>query len=180
VRSLGLYHNVTEQNWNWKAIWHGAAQQDDEGWTAEGAIPFKTLSFDPDVDTWGINFTRWLGRRNERFGWVSRNREQNPANFGRLVGLTGIEQGIGLDVVPGFRMGRRKDFGGHEESFVEPSFDAFYKVTPALTAALTVNADFSGTGVDARQVNLTRFQVEPYVSLLKRVPAQIRRRRPLH
>jgi hypothetical protein len=23
------------------------------------AIPFKTLSFDPDNDVWGINFARW-------------------------------------------------------------------------------------------------------------------------
>jgi len=35
----------------------------------------------------------------------------------------------------------------------------FYKPTPSLTAALTINTDFSGTSVDARQINLTRFSI---------------------
>jgi hypothetical protein len=160
VRSDALYTNVTEQNWDWSGIWRGAARRDDEGWTAEVAIPFKTLSFDPANETWGINFIRWLGRRNERFGWVSHNREQSPATSGRLVGLARIEQGLGLDVVPGIRVGETRHYGSAGgRSFLEPSVDLFYKVTPALTAALTLNTDFSGTTVDTRQINLTRFDL---------------------
>jgi hypothetical protein len=160
VRSQALYTDVTEQNWNWQAIWHGAAMRDDHGWTAEIAIPFKTLSFDTQNDTWGLNFTRWLGRRNERFGWVSHNREQNPANSGQITGLSGIEQGVGLDIVPSFRIGHAKDVAlDRTDSYFEPAVDIFYKVTPALTAALTVNTDFSGTSADTRQINLTRFDL---------------------
>lgn len=160
VRSQALYTNVTEQNWAWQAIWHGAAERDEQGWTAEVAIPFKTLSFSAENSTWGLNFTRWLGRRNERFGWVSHNREQNPANSGQITGLTGIEQGVGLDLVPGIRMGRIQDeVAAGSEDYFEPSIDIFYKVTPALTAALTINPDFSGTTADTRQINLTRFDL---------------------
>ncbi len=39
----------------------------------------------------------------------------------------------------------------------DPSLDVFYKLTPSLTTALTINTDFSATEVDDRQVNLTRF-----------------------
>ncbi|HUD96715.1 MAG TPA: sugar-binding protein [Woeseiaceae bacterium] len=160
VRNQALYTNVTEENWDWQAIWHGAAVRDAEGWTAEVAIPFKTLSFDSGNSTWGINFTRWLGRRNEQFGWVSHNRKQNPANSGRITGLTGIEQGVGLDLVPGFRLGRiRDDAADRSENYFEPAVDIFYKFTPALTGALTVNTDFSGTTADTRQINLTRFEL---------------------
>jgi hypothetical protein len=35
----------------------------------------------------------------------------------------------------------------------------FYKLTPSLTSALTINTDFSATEVDDRQVNLTRFSL---------------------
>lgn len=160
VRSQAIYTNATEQNWDWRGIWRGAARQDGEGWTAEMAIPFKTLSFDPANETWGINFTRWLGRRNERFGWVSHNREQHPAASGRLTGITGIEQGVGLDVVPGFRAGGSRDWpSGGSDTFAEPSLDVFYKITPALTAALTLNTAFAGTTADTRQLNLTRFDL---------------------
>ena len=42
---------------------------------------------------------------------------------------------------------------------VDPSFDAFYKVTPSVTASVTVNTDFGETEVDERQVNLSRFDL---------------------
>ncbi|MGH8864793.1 MAG: DUF5916 domain-containing protein, partial [Burkholderiales bacterium] len=159
-RSEGLYLDASRQNWDWDGIWDAAAHRDGEGWTAEVAIPFKSLSFDPAVDDWGINFTRWLGRRNEQFGWVSRNHEQTLAQTGQLSGLTGIRQGRGIDVIPGLRVGSTHDYVTDEtESVLEPSLDAFMKITPSMTAALTLNPDFAGTTADTRQINLTRFDL---------------------
>jgi len=75
-----------------------------------------------------------------------------------LNGVENIKQGMGLDVVPGFRATRAELHSLDEETRItEPSIDLFYKLTPAITAALTVNTDFSGTGADLRQINLTRF-----------------------
>ena len=158
VRNQAVFANVTDENWQWEGIWHGAAVRDDEGWIAEIEIPFKTLSFNPDNPTWGLNFVRYIGRKAEQIGWVSANRRQNPANSGALTGIKNIEQGVGLDVVPGLRMTRVEEHSlGESSSSTDPSVDLFYKVTPAITAALTVNTDFSGTGADQRQINLTRF-----------------------
>lgn len=158
VRNEGLYTDVTAENWAWQGIWNGAAEQDSEGWVAELEIPFKTLSFDPSNDTWGVNFMRWRGQAGEWYGWVSGNGSVNPAHAGKLQGLAGLEQGMGLDIVPGLRISESKDFTTSLSSTdVEPSIDVFYKLTTALTAALTVNTDFSGTGADARQINLSRF-----------------------
>jgi hypothetical protein len=72
--------------------------------------------------------------------------------------MSGAQTGAGLDVVPSARARQSKNFatGNTEESF-EPAIDVFYKVTPTLMASLTVNTDFSGTGADERQINLTRF-----------------------
>jgi len=158
VRNEGLYSDVTAENWAWQGIWNGAAEQDSEGWVAELEIPFKTLSFDPSNDTWGINFMRWRGQAGEWYGWVSGNSSVNPAFAGKLQGLAGLDQGLGLDIIPGLRISESKDFTTSLSSTdVEPSIDVFYKLTTALTAALTVNTDFSGTGADARQINLSRF-----------------------
>ena len=160
MRSEALYVDVNRQNWDWEGIWQGAARRDDAGWTAEVAIPFKSLSFDPELDHWGINFTRWLGRRNEQFGWVSHNRNQNLAATGALSGITGLRQGRGFDVIPGLRLGKSRQYlTGEEESVLEPSLDAFVKITPSMLAALTLNPDFAGTTADARQINLTRFDL---------------------
>lgn len=158
IRNQAVYANVTNENWQWSGIWHGEAVRDDKGWIAEVEIPFKTLSFNPNNQTWGLNFSRYIGRKAEQIGWVSANRRQNPANSGTLTGIKDIEQGLGLDVVPGFRATQAKRGTPTETSNnTEPSVDLFYKVTPAITAALTVNTDFSGTGADERRINLTRF-----------------------
>ena len=158
IRNQAVFANVTDENWQWDGIWHGQAQRDDKGWIAEIEIPFKTLSFNPDNQTWGLNFSRYIGRKGEQIGWVSANRRQNPANSGQLTGIDNIEQGVGLDVVPGLRSSQAQNHVLDETTnTTEPSLDLFYKVTPAITAALTINTDFSGTGADERQINLTRF-----------------------
>ncbi|MDA0679271.1 MAG: DUF5916 domain-containing protein [Proteobacteria bacterium] len=158
VRNQALYENVTKENWAWRGIWHGETKLDDQGWIAEVEVPFKTLSFDPANETWGLNFARYIGRKSEHIGWVSSNRAQNPSVSGEVGSLSGMEQGIGLDVVPSVRIGESKNFEvGTSSDSTEPAVDIFYKLTPALTAALTLNTDFSGSGVDERQINLTRF-----------------------
>lgn len=158
LRNQALYENVTRQNWSWQGIWHGEARLDDEGWVAEIEIPFKTLSFDPENDVWGLNVGRYIGRKTEQIGWTSQNRDMNPAAFGEMTGMSGAEKGIGLDVVPSARVNLSKDFEADVSSdSTEAAIDVFYKLTSSLTAALTVNTDFSGTSADARQINLTRF-----------------------
>ena len=158
LRNQALYENVTSQNWSWQGIWHGESRIDEYGWVAEIEIPFKTISFDPSNDVWGLNVGRYIGRKTEQIGWTSQNRDMNPASFGEMTGIKGAEQGVGLDVVPSARASQKKNFDLDVSSdAVEPAIDVFYKLTPSLTAALTINTDFSGTSADARQINLTRF-----------------------
>ena len=160
VRVEALYLDINKQQWNWKGIWETAGTQDDQGWSTEVAIPFKSLSFDPQNDAWGINFRRQIARNNENVGWVSRNRTMNPSVTGVAMGLRGLDQGLGLDIVPSVSAVGEKDFSASAtESNVEPSLDLFYKVTPALNGALTINTDFSATEVDDRQVDLSRFSL---------------------
>jgi hypothetical protein len=168
LRQEGLFQNISEEQWDWEGIWYAASTIDEQGWVTEIAIPFKTLSFDPTNDTWGINFRRAIARRDERTGWVSRNRNSDPSTSGTVVGLTGLEQGLGLDLVPSASFRSRRTLRSDDpatpaveadatDDDFDPSFDLFYKITPSLTGALTVNTDFSATDVDDRQINLTRF-----------------------
>ncbi|HEX7236068.1 MAG TPA: sugar-binding protein [Gammaproteobacteria bacterium] len=158
VRQEGLARAGDQVQWQWNGIWQAEALQGDDGWSVETRIPFKTISFNPETDVWGLNLNRRVARDNETIGWVSRNRTQSPAISGELTGISGIRQGLGLDIVPSLTAISRRDFSPRaDESDVEPSLDVFYKVTPSLNAALTLNTDFSATEVDDRQLNLTRF-----------------------
>lgn len=158
-----IYSSPTETEGNWVGIWQGESNIDEDGWTTEMRIPFQTLSFDPNNSDWGINFQRMIRRNDERISWLSRDRQFNASTTGIARGITDIQQGKGLDIVPGLTLRREKIYGstpqaGVDENF-EPTLDVFYKVTPSLNASLTLNTDFSAAEVDDRQVNLTRFNL---------------------
>ena len=53
VRDDAIFTDGTRQSDDWEGIWRGAAQRNDDGWAMEMAIPFTTLNFDPNNDTWG-------------------------------------------------------------------------------------------------------------------------------
>ena len=54
-------------NLNWDGAWDVRARITEIGWTAEFAIPFRTLRFPAGTDqVWGVNFQRNIRRRNER------------------------------------------------------------------------------------------------------------------
>jgi hypothetical protein len=161
VRMDGIYQNVTEFYSAWDSIYYAEAGRFDEGWIAEFEIPFKSISFDPNTDTWGLNFSRSVVRKNEVIAWVTRNRQYNPAVSGIATGFEGLKQGIGLEVVPSVSGINSKEFhasaADSTNSDLEPSLDVAYRLTPSMNASLTVNTDFSATEVDDRQVNLDRF-----------------------
>lgn len=143
---------------DWDVIWDAASRITDEGWTFEMAIPFKSLSFDANNDTWGVNFSRGIRRNDEEAVWVSRNRTFNPNIQGQVSGLESLDQGLGLDIVPSVSVSRRRDFDPEDSDLnLNPSLDVYYRVTPSLNWSLTLNTDFSATEVDDRQVDLTRF-----------------------
>lgn len=159
VRNDMLYLGSKYQS-DWTAIWDTAASMDDEGWTAEIAIPFKTLPFDPNIQSWGFNVSRAIRARGEESVWVSRNRSWNPGIAGTLEGLTNLDRGLGLDIKPGLSITQVKIATPQQDDVeVEPSLEAYYRITPSLTGAITLNTDFSATEVDDRQVNLTRFSL---------------------
>lgn len=161
VRWEGLFQNITEIESNWDGIWQADASRTDKGWYSEMRIPFQTISFNPDSDSWGINFRRAIRRNNESIAWVSRNRQVNPSVAGTITGFTGLKQGAGLDIVPSFTLREDRVYGplGMSEQNFEPQLDVFYKLTPQMNASLTLNTDFSAAEVDSRQVNLTRFNL---------------------
>ncbi len=147
-------------NKQWDGLWAGKARINADGWNAEIAIPFHTLSFRPGQTRWGLKLIRHIKRNLERAYWPTANLDTygfQVSDCGILEGLEGITQGVGLDLAPYALVGTDQ----HTESGVkgtgDAGLDAFYQLTPGLKSALTVNTDFAQTEVDARQINLTRF-----------------------
>ncbi len=152
-------------NLNWDASWEVKTKVGEFGWSAEFAIPFRTLRFKSGDNTaWGLNFRRNIRKTNEIAFW-----SQLPLGLdmkrlslaGTLTGLN-IKNPGNLKVIP-YALGRvDRDFtntDGKAETNGEIGVDVKYSVTPSMTLDLTYNTDFAQVEVDDQQVNLDRFNL---------------------
>ena len=95
VRADGLYRNISQFYADWDTIYFAETTIVEDGWIAEFEIPFKSISFDPSNDTWGLNFSRRVQYKNEQMVWVSNDRRYDPSSAGLATGLEGMKQGLG-------------------------------------------------------------------------------------
>ena len=161
ARTDGLA-NGEHMTTNWDGIWNAKTRINKNGWTAEVAIPFKTINFNPLLSDWGFNVERYIPQKMEtiRMSGFSRNSFfYNAAEAGLLTGITGIRQGRGLTVKPYVSAYTTRDYEAGEERSqgVEMGVDVYKNFTPNLVGMLTYNTDFAETEVDERRINLTRF-----------------------
>ena len=153
-------------NSNWDEKWDSQAQIGDQGWTAEIAIPFKSVRFLSGEDiVWGVNFHRRVMSKNEDVFWTAHNRDfdfEEVSRAGRLDGLSDIE-GFRFRLKPYFTTGGSKAFDDGQfetKQLTDAGIEvAKFLLTPQLTLDMTVNPDFAQADVDEAQVNLTRFPV---------------------
>jgi hypothetical protein len=156
---------INGENRQWDGIWDARHGHDDMGWTLEIKIPFRTLNFNPNSDTWGINFQRTVRRKNEESLWMGWGRSQGlrrMSNTGMVTGIRDVTQGRGLDIKPYGVFSSESAPGRGQRAMSgtgNAGVDLFYNVTPLLRTAFTVNTDFAQTEVDQRQVNLTRYSL---------------------
>lgn len=158
-----ISENGAAFNKAWDGLWTGKARIHSEGWDAEMAIPFKTLGFAKESDRWGVKLIRYYMKKQETGYWPVANLNTHKfqvSDAGILEGITGISQGLGLDIVPyaltGTNYEREED---RVKAVANAGIEAYYNITSNLKAALTINTDFAQTEVDAQEINLTRFRL---------------------
>ena len=150
-------------NLNWDGVWQVATQVTDVGWTAEFAIPFRTLRYASGVtQTWGLNFQRNIRHRNEQSYWAPLPRQFNLNRLSLAGELRGLEAPPprNLQLNP-YVLGKalRRDADSRATTLGDMGGDLKYSVTPSLTLDLTYNTDFAQVEVDDQQINLDRFNL---------------------
>ena len=146
----------------WDGIWEARTARREDGWSAEIRIPFRTLNFNPNLESWGINFQRTIRRRNEEILWRGYRRNEGlwrPVYAGRVSGLRNLSQGLGLEARPS-AVASWKDVPDNADPTTFPrdiSLDVNYSLTSSLRASASINTDFAEVESDQRRVNLTRF-----------------------
>ena len=150
-------------NLNWDGVWQVRAQVSEIGWTAEFAIPFRTLRYPSGASQiWGINFQRNIRNRNEEAFWAPLPRQFGLYRLSLAGELHGIEVPAqrNLKLTPyalGETLHRASD--ATTTTLGDVGADLKYSVTPSLTLDLTYNTDFAQVEVDEEQINLDRFNL---------------------
>jgi hypothetical protein len=151
-------------NLNWDGSWEVRAKVSELGWSAEFAIPFRTLRFPAGSDQeWGINFQRNIRRRNERSFWAPIPRQYSLYRLSLAGALTGLQMPtVRTFTVTPYALGNLVESGERPVNAAlvgDVGFDAKFTVTPSLTLDATINTDFAQVEVDDQQVNLDRFNL---------------------
>jgi len=148
-------------NLNWDGAWEVRTRISEIGWSAEFAIPFRTLRYRSGEDTWGLNIQRNIRRRNETAFWARLDRQYNLyrlVDAGLLTGLA-VPPQRNLKLSP-YALGSATDEqGARARGDADFGADAKWSLTPSLTLDLTVNTDFAQVEVDEEQINLDRFNL---------------------
>jgi hypothetical protein len=146
-----------------ETIWKSEAAMREDGWSAEMAIPFKSLRFSAQENqVWGINFERYIHRLNETDYWTDVDRDlPKLQQTGELRGLSGVRPGYNLEFFPyaGVRMSR---WEGAEDNKAAFGLDAKWGIQPNLYLDVTASPDFSEVESDP-----FIYQLSPYENYLQ-------------
>ena len=150
-------------NKNWDGSWTVATTVDDEGWYAEFRIPFNTLRYGNESESWGFNIFRRIRRLNEESFWTPVPREFNLYRLNYAGDLEGLRPPFRrLATGTPYLLGSTARDYAHSASFGQEGNvggEVKLQVTQGLTLDVTYNTDFAQVEVDDQQLNLTRFSL---------------------
>jgi hypothetical protein len=167
-RMDGQIQGPGNYNGDWNPLWEVAVGQFEGGWTAEVAVPFKSLTYRPGrSQIWGFNARR-INRWKSEFTYLSnpppgygRRGISYPAFAATLVGLEAPPSSRTLDIKPYVISNVTSDVLSNISNDIDGNIglDVRYAITQNLSADFTYNTDFAQVEADEQQVNLTRFSL---------------------
>jgi Domain of unknown function (DUF5916) len=155
----------------WDGVWTSEARRTGNGWTATIEIPFATLNFMQSRDViWGINFKRFIRRKNEEDLWSGWKRVYGAARIseaGELQGISEIGKGRLFIVKPYALTGFSHFPPDAAGTGLKPGLNALgtagvdikLGLRSNLVANFTVNTDFADADVDTQRFNLTPYRI---------------------
>ena len=152
---------------SWDTLFVTAGQVVPDGFTAEMAIPFKSLRYPQRTGTaahrWGFQIARRIRGKNETQVWapVSRNVAGFLPQMGVLEGMTRLSTSRNIEILPTFtalRFGGLDAAGHFSDGDPQPEGGVNFKygVTSNLTADLAFNPDFSQIESDRPQIEVNQ------------------------
>lgn len=158
---------MNDEDLSYDVIWESAAVITLDGWTAEMAIPFRSIRFaDSEEQRWGLHVIRVRPRNSrDQYSWapISRDDVCLFCQAGLLTNIRGVKRGKNLEILPyavSSESGALSDPDDPLSEFKNGGLDGNvgadvkYGITPGITLDLTYNPDFSQIETDAEQIDV--------------------------
>jgi len=154
-------------NTTFNALYYSGGQLADDGWTAEMAIPFKSLRYPGrkagETHRWGFQVRRTIKSKDESVVWspVSRADPNFLAQIGLLTGMTDFSTEHNFELLPTFTAVQTGTLSTTTGAFTnadveEGGVDLKYGINSNLTLDVTYNPDFSQIESDNQQIEVNR------------------------
>jgi len=152
---------------SWNALYESAGTLVEDGWTAEMAIPFKSLRYPSrgrgETHRWGFQIQRDIESKNESVVWAPMSRDVMGflRQMGTLDGLVNLSTSRNLEVLPTFTALQVGNLSGTTGAYVtadaeEGGLNVKYGITSNLTFDFTYNPDFSQVESDRPQIEVNQ------------------------
>ena len=149
---------------SWDALYETGGNVVDDGWTAEMAIPFKSLRYPSNpTHRWGFQIARRIRGKDETVVWSPMSRDVSGLlpQMGVLDGLSDLSTSRNLEILPTATAIRvdsldRSSGGLTDEAQPEGGVNLKYGVTSNLTLDVTYNPDFSQIESDRPQIEVNQ------------------------
>jgi len=154
-------------NTSFNALYYSGGQLVEDGWTAEMAIPFKSLRYPGrgagEVHRWGFQVRRTIRSKDESAVWspVSRADPNFLGQIGLLTGMTDFSTERNLELLPTFTAIQTGTLNATTGEFTiddveEGGVDLKYGINSNVTFDFTYNPDFSQIESDNQQIEVNR------------------------
>ena len=159
----GTMYDGRSVDLNWDTKWYSEVAFDEKKWTAEIAIPFKSIRYNYNLEQWGISFSRLDLKASEKSGWTPVPR-QFPSITMAYSGVLEWDnppptQGSNISFIP-YLSGEMDSLQkGTTNQELNAGADVKFNLTSSLNLDITLNPDFSQAEVDQQVTNLDRFEL---------------------
>ncbi len=168
----GEHVDIESGNESWDGVWDVRSRVTNEGYVVEMLIPWATLRYAQGDSIMGMNFRRFIPRKNEEALWRAYSRTEGfrfLEKEGLVNGFTDLPNRPRVEARPYVssesNLAERRYFAVQGDSVLAPSrsdanigLDVKVPIGNTITADITINPDFAQAEVDRQIVNLSRFE----------------------
>ena len=169
ISAVGGRGAIPRADRSWDALFDTGAEIVADGYTAEMAIPFKSLRYPSrargEAHRWGFQIVREVkGRNRENQVWAPMSRDETSffTQMGVLEGMVNLSTSRNIEILPTFTTIRHGTLDptlpafAHQSTDPDAGVNVKYGVTSNLTADITVNPDFSQIESDRTQIEVNQ------------------------